>query len=134
MTKIGGILGAIISIIGAIFMTIAAFELIFYGWNINTISMVNFIIRIISICLTFVIVAFVILAGWFQADEPGDTFTGGINLVGGFISLMIAFLGSLFNVQLIGYFFGVFIPSSDFLLVVSIDALFIMGGGAVGLL
>jgi len=134
MTKVGGILGCVISVFGAIFMFIAGLELIFYNWNLTTISLVQFFFRLISIFITYASIVFIALAVWFQIDEPGDTFSGGINLVVGFIIIILAFFGSLFNVQLIGSYFTIIIPSSGFLLEVSIDGIFIISGGAVGLL
>ncbi len=134
MTKVGAILGCIISVIGAIFMCIAGLELIFSGWNLTTITLAQFFFRLISIFITFACIVFVGLAVWFQIDEPGDTFSGGINLVVGFIIIILAFLGSLFNVQLIGSYFTLIIPSSGFLLIISIDGIFVIFGGAIGLL
>jgi hypothetical protein len=134
MSKVGAITGAIIAAIGAFFMGIAGIELLIGNWNLNSLSVADFIFKIISICLTFTCIAFIGLAIWFQFDEPGDTFTGGINLVVGFIAFILTFVGSLFNVQLIGYLFSFIIPSSGFLLVIHLDALFILGGGAIGLL
>jgi hypothetical protein len=134
MTKVGGILGCIISVCGAIFLFIAGLELIFSSWDLTTISLAQFFFRLISICLTYASIVFIALAVWFQIDEPGETFSGGINLVVGFIIIILAFLGSLFNIQLIGSYFILTIPSSGFLLVVSIDGIFVISGGAVGLL
>jgi hypothetical protein len=100
--------------------------------SINTLD--QFILRIIAIGISFSIIIFTSLGFYFQLDNPGDNFTGSLNLVFGFIAIFLSFIGSIFNVQLVSYLFGIYVPSTSTDLLFSLEGIFIMVGGAVGLL
>lgn len=129
---IGAITGAFISFIGTIFMVIAALGMLLDWTSISALD--EFILRIISIGISFTIIIFTSLGFYFQLDNPGDTFTGSLNLVFGFIAIFLSFMGSVFNVELVSYLFGIYVPSTSMGLIFSLDGIFIMVGGAVGLL
>ncbi|TFG01067.1 MAG: hypothetical protein EU541_00315 [Promethearchaeota archaeon] len=129
---VGPITGAIISFIGTILIFIATIGL-FLDWTaINTLD--AFIFRILSIGISLTIVFFSSLGFYFQLDNIGDKFTGSLNLVFGFIAIFLSFIGSVFNIDLVSYSFGIIVPTTSMNLIFSLDGIFIMVGGAVGLL
>ncbi len=130
--KVAPITGSIIGFIGTILIFIASTLMLLDWTSIDT--LVQFILRILSIGFSFTIIVFTSLGFWFQLDNPGDKFTGGINLVSGFIAVFLSFVGSIFSIQLICYSFGIYVSSTSLVLVFSLDGIFMMVGGAVGLL
>lgn len=130
--NIGAITGSIISFIGTVMIFLGVVGTLLDWTSINALD--EFVLRIVAIGISFTIIIFTSLGFYFQLDNPGDTFTGSLNLVFGFIAIFLSFVASIFNIELVSYLFGIYVPSTSMDLIFALDGIFIMVGGAVGLL
>jgi hypothetical protein len=130
--NIGAITGSIISFIGTVMIFLGVVGTLLDWTSINALD--EFVLRIVAIGISFTIIIFTSLGFYFQLDNPGDNFTGSLNLVFGFIAIFLSFVASIFNIELVSYLFGIYVPSTSMDLIFALDGIFIMVGGAVGLL